>query len=289
MTKKCFRCQLEKDVTEFRNTKSTKDGLTSSCKQCLSAPGKRPLDVDSCKKRIRLMTPEEKLVYLRKLYIAGQDPEECAEYFECELNQINEALLIIGVKENTRWCSKCETFKDVINFSKDKHNRTGYRNWCNECFNNYRKKDNVQEQIKLVSQEYYLENKDKINQQTAEYYDRTKDERKGYYHDYYQENAAEHNLRSSVYRAMRLQAMPSWVDKDEIRKIYKESRRLTLETGIRHSVDHIFALQAKDSCGLHVPWNLQILTLSENCAIGNRNNHSSNLVHIFEDENDDGI
>jgi len=70
-----------------------------------------------------------------------------------------------------------------------------------------------------------------------------------------------------------LAATPLWLTPEQraqIRAIYLEAKRLTKETGVIYSVDHIKPLIGKNSCGLHVPWNLQILTLSENAAKGNR-------------------
>lgn len=85
--------------------------------------------------------------------------------------------------------------------------------------------------------------------------------------------AAERNAR-------KLNATPPWLTDEQraqIHAVYEEARRLTEETGIEHHVDHIVPLKAVDpltrkrnACGLHVPWNLQVLTACENIAKLNR-------------------
>jgi hypothetical protein len=56
----------------------------------------------------------------------------------------------------------------------------------------------------------------------------------------------------------------------EILKIYAEARRISKESGVIYTVDHIYPIKHRICCGLHVPWNLQILTKEENDRKGNK-------------------
>lgn len=68
-------------------------------------------------------------------------------------------------------------------------------------------------------------------------------------------------------------ATPLWLKADhwhEMDRFYRKARSLTAKTKVVHHVDHIVPLQGKTVCGLHVPWNLQVLTRSENCRKSNK-------------------
>lgn len=70
-------------------------------------------------------------------------------------------------------------------------------------------------------------------------------------------------------RKKRDKSAPPWADKKAIRAVYIKARQLTVETGIKHEVDHIIPSTHELVCGLHVENNLQILTESENIRKSN--------------------
>lgn len=62
-------------------------------------------------------------------------------------------------------------------------------------------------------------------------------------------------------------ATPPWLDVFQLADIqatYFKARWLSNKSGIKHHVDHIIPLNHPDVCGLHVPWNLQVITWEEN-------------------------
>lgn len=69
------------------------------------------------------------------------------------------------------------------------------------------------------------------------------------------------------------QRIPPWLTDehwDAINAFYVEAKRLTEETGVPHHVDHKYPLRGKTVSGLHVPWNLQIMTAEDNLHKANR-------------------
>jgi hypothetical protein len=80
-------------------------------------------------------------------------------------------------------------------------------------------------------------------------------------------NPGKINAMSAKRRAALLQATPPWLNRSQwqaIESVYIEANRISRETGKPYHVDHVQPLQSNVVCGLHVPWNLQILPGHEN-------------------------
>lgn len=78
---------------------------------------------------------------------------------------------------------------------------------------------------------------------------------------------------NSAYRAAEVGATPAWLTdehKAQIRALYEDAQRLTAETGVKHHVDHIVPLRGETVTGLHVPWNLRVITAAENVRKKNK-------------------
>lgn len=83
------------------------------------------------------------------------------------------------------------------------------------------------------------------------------------------ENKDRANAKTAARRARRIQAQPPCLTIDDVAKMqvfYNRAQTLSEETGVKHDVDHIVPLNHPLVCGLHVPWNLQVLTSAQNRA-----------------------
>jgi hypothetical protein len=68
-------------------------------------------------------------------------------------------------------------------------------------------------------------------------------------------------------------ATPLWLtyqQKQDIRNLYQIAITMTKTTGERYVVDHIVPLISPDVCGLHVPWNLRVITQEANLKKSNK-------------------
>lgn len=80
------------------------------------------------------------------------------------------------------------------------------------------------------------------------------------------------NAKYAKRRSDKVSATPPWFDsnlKYQVDELYDLAQGLEKYTGKKHHVDHIHPLIGENFCGLHVPWNLQILPAEENIKKSN--------------------
>lgn len=85
-------------------------------------------------------------------------------------------------------------------------------------------------------------------------------------------NQDRRNLQNALYKRRHRNATPKWLTQEhrnQIKHIYLQARVMTKLTGTRYVVDHIVPLRGKNVCGLHVPWNLEVMTHEANCRKSN--------------------
>lgn len=157
-------------------------------------------------------------------------------------------------------CSTCKVEKHFEEFSKNKSRKDGYQDDCKSC-------------VKQYNKQYREENKDKISQQQKQYKKENKNKISEKNKKYKKENKGKVLSWKEKSRAQKLQATPNWLTVEHLKSIerfYTISKEMELSSGVKYHVDHIIPLQGETVCGLHVPWNLQTLEVSENLSKNNK-------------------
>lgn len=141
-------------------------------------------------------------------------------------------------------CLICQQALPLDAFGPNKNGRDGLHPWCRACVSDYNKAryhshdtsyKNTTSQAKIVPFPG-------IPKPLGKY-------------------PAGYEAAASVwYQLLKKKCVPPWVKFEDTIGVYATSEAL----GENFQVDHIIPLKGKDVCGLHVPWNLQILTKSEN-------------------------
>lgn len=147
---------------------------------------------------------------------------------------------------------------------------------CVECMREDWKVDNDRRRLKPESaaskeakRRYYERNKEKVKARAKA---RPVEDARRYKKAWKQRNPEVVQVSANAWKRRARDASPPWLtleQKAEIAAIYAKARAMTKMSGVKHVVDHIVPLRSPIVCGLHVPWNLQVLTHEENCAKGN--------------------
>lgn len=170
-------------------------------------------------------------------------------------------------------CADCKLYKEVTDFPKSRNRKDGYHPYCKICHETRNKKYLANNRIRRLEYErtYELKNREKRKAQKAATEKSAKTRQ--YRSNWRKNNVGKSRSYCMKYWTTKIQRTPKWLTKTQLKEIeqfYLDAAYLTNYTKTPFEVDHIVPLQGKNVSGLHVPWNLQILTQSENCSKGNR-------------------
>jgi hypothetical protein len=172
-------------------------------------------------------------------------------------------------------CKTCNTEKPRAEFYRDNRSNDYCASRCKSCDLAYQR-SRKEERKKTVLKWYYSEKGQAYKQAKREQNKQKNLQRLSKKISMLSQTTDDQILawrrQSSVRHAARLQATPSWVDKQHKNKtvqIYALTQQLQELLGRVFHVDHIVPLISKEVCGLHVWWNLQPLSELENVKKGN--------------------
>lgn len=118
----------------------------------------------------------------------------------------------------------------------------------------------------------YKENKELFSARVRAYREQNPEKIKAIRKNWEKENAGRRREYVAFRRAMKKKATLSWLTKAHREKMvlyYKLAKKLSKINNMDYHVDHIVPLQGSNVCGLHVPWNLQIIPATENLSKAN--------------------
>ena len=199
-------------------------------------------------------------------------------------------------------CCRCKQSKPISEYRKCSRSRDGLWYRCNHCQMEYQRawKANNQDKVKanqarnkaihgeknkIREKQWCIENRERVNATQRKNYAKNKEHfkkmaeariskdpelHKAKKTAYYQANKGAAIARARKYQMLRKRAMPAWANDFFIKEAYVLAKLREVATGLKWHVDHIVPLTSNKVCGLHCEQNLQVITMAENMAKGNR-------------------
>ena len=257
--KKCTGCKMVKALLDFSIQRNGRFGRRTKCKVCIS---------------------QDNLIYRKN------NSEKCKQSSRDSYNKkYNDPVhglenKKIRNKYNRKYCKENP---DIIAKSRLRNKEKAEIQAAK-----YRKAN--ADTISARQAQYYQENKQAILDRCGEYRSNNK-EKIAIYHaknyqinkeailaknaKWYEDNPDKLLAKTAKRRAAKLQRTPAWVDLEAIRQVYSDCVEINLAAKTagcteKFVVDHEIPLQGKLVSGLHVHYNLQIITDSKNASKGNK-------------------
>jgi hypothetical protein len=187
-------------------------------------------------------------------------------------------------------CVVCNNSKPLSEFYKRVDSPDGYRNDCKECRkatslkNHYENHEQRKARFReahvkrvAINPNFYIERYARYREvdlaRSKEFYKENIEQRRAYQRHWSKTNRGIANALGRKYKLKKANATPLWLTPEQLYNMqctYKVATQLSETSSQKWHVDHIVPIRGKDVCGLHVPWNLQVLPAKMNMQKGNR-------------------
>jgi hypothetical protein len=251
----CRVCKVKKALADFPAHPDMRDGHLNHCQACVNAA---VVARYAAKPKVRKVRPTK----AQKLAALPTD-------FKLK-------------------CEECSVEKLLDQFGKSELGKYGVRRTCRVCLNSrelskedktiraaraavYRKAN--PDRVRAHRRASYVKHKIKRNSKRGEYRLQNIEREREREAKYIKNNRGIVRAKNSRRRAAEMSATPKWltpIQKAQTQSFYEIAIACEMQTGKKYHVDHIVPLRGKSVNGLHVPWNLQVLTEFENCSKHNR-------------------
>lgn len=167
-------------------------------------------------------------------------------------------------------CKRCGEEKERDKFGKDKSKADGLTYACKHCTSAYKLAYDQSQNRRVIAKEDRPKFDMAVKLEKNRAYRAANPEKvRLIVRNYKRKNPHVINALVSARRAASLAAMPSWADKQRIKKLYEIAAKVSRATGVKHHVDHVFPLISPLVCGLHVPENMRVIAAQANLAKSN--------------------
>lgn len=183
-------------------------------------------------------------------------------------------------------CTRCRQTKDHSQFNRHKGRADGFNNICKTCKKAVYHQNAEREKATRRKRYKNNRNKELANNKawrqnnpngaavaSKNWRENNPDKNRKSKRNWLGNNLDKNAASAAKYHAAKKNRTPPWLKEDhliEIQKFYTEAAELSTQKGIKYSVDHIVPLQGETVSGLHVPWNLQVIPMTDNSRKGNR-------------------
>lgn len=189
-------------------------------------------------------------------------------------------------------CRKCGIVKPLTEFYAHSTSADGYRGDCKQCHlaahlsryyarhEDSKRKKRERHAAKMADNpnwhaEYYAKNRERMLAASKLEYKKRRKERIANAVAWAKANKGKANANKKAYKAAKAKACPVWVREDVellwlMQQAYELAAQRTEVFGFQWHVDHVVPLRGAQVCGLHTPWNLQVIPGSENCSKSNK-------------------